>query len=273
MTIKLIALDLDGTTLNSKGRLTERTRNVLEKAISKGINVVVATGRCYSALPEEIVRICGIQYALTSNGAQIKDLRSGETLMNNCMDPFSVEESADVLRRYDYMTEVFTEGKAYIEKKNYDEIAGGGITYRYRDYVLRTRNPVEDAMGFMIEHKHAIENINIFFDDQEDKKRMWHVLSEISNVTVTSSLDNNWELGGANTSKAAALEELCRVLDVHKKEIMACGDSLNDKDMLMEAGIPVAVGNAKDVIKEIASYITGTNNEDGVAEAIEKFAL
>ncbi len=73
--------------------------------------MVVATGRCYSALPEEIVRICGIQYALTSNGAQIKDLRKRRNADEQLHGPFSVEESADVLRRYDYMTEVFTEGK------------------------------------------------------------------------------------------------------------------------------------------------------------------
>ncbi len=273
MAVKLIALDLDGTTLNSEGRLSGKNRQALEKAIEKDINVVIATGRCYAALPREISEIHGIQYAITSNGAQVRDLRSGGTLLNRCIDSRAVEAAADILARYPYMVEVFTDGKAYLEKKDYEKIVSGGNAYRRREYVMETRNPVDGAMDFMLAHKDAIENINIFFDDQKEKAEMRGRLETIENVTLTSSLDNNWEIGGRYTSKASALAELCRILDVEKDEIMACGDSPNDGDMLREAGIPVAVGNAKDVIKELAVYVAGSNDEDGVAEAVERFAL
>ena len=102
---------------------------------------------------------------------------------------------------------------------------------------------------------------------------MYPVLLQLENATVTSSLDNNWEIGGATTSKANALRALTEMLGIKKEEMMACGDSPNDIAMLQEAGISVAVGNAKDPVKERASFISATNNEDGVAVAIDKFVF
>lgn len=273
MVVKLIALDLDGTTLNSRGQLTRRTKDALDAAIDKGVNVVIATGRCFCSLPDEINKLSGLQYTITSNGAQIRDFITKEAIYNNCIDSGAVIEIEKTLRTCDQMIEIFIDGRAYIEKSLYESIADGGESYRHRDYVLSTRNPIDDIMGYLLEHKNEIENINIFCKTQADKARWKKPLSSIENVTMTTSLDSNWELGGATTSKANALAELCCMLDVKKEEILACGDSPNDGDMLREAGIPVAVGNAKPEIKEIAVYVAGTNNEDGVAEAIEKYVL
>ena len=80
MAIKLIALDLDGTTLNDDRVISRANREALEAAIEKGVNVVIATGRAYSALPEDVFEIKGIQYVLTSNGAVITDLRRKEVI-------------------------------------------------------------------------------------------------------------------------------------------------------------------------------------------------
>jgi len=273
MTIELIALDLDGTTLNSKGHLSIRNKVALETAAERGVNVVIATGRCYDALPDEILKVKGIQYAITSNGAQIRDLISGKAIYNNFIDSNAVEEAAKVLRVYDYMTEVFIAGSAFIEKSIYEGVRDREIVFRHRDYVVNTRQPVEKVLDFMLSNKNKIENINIFFPTMEDKNKMHPILQTIKNVTLTTSLDSNWEIGGSTTSKASALDELSNILKVPKSEIMACGDSPNDGDMLREAGIAVAVGNAKPVIKEIATFISGTNDEDGVAMAVEKFVL
>ena len=128
-------------------------------------------------------------------------------------------------------------------------------------------------MEKLLANKDKIENINIFFETQEAKANMHPVLLGIDNATVTSSLDNNWEIGGATTSKANALAQLQKMLGISREEMMACGDSPNDIDMLKEAGISVAVGNAKEPVKQMASYISTSNNEDGVARAVEKFVL
>ena len=83
MTIKLIALDMDGTTLNSAGRISPGNRAALERAAGEGVRIMVATGRPRSALPKDALAIGAIRYALTSNGARITDLQSGDTVYEN----------------------------------------------------------------------------------------------------------------------------------------------------------------------------------------------
>ena len=273
MSIKLIALDLDGTTLNNDRVISRAIRTALEEAIQRGVNVVIATGRTYSALPEDVFRIRGIQYVLTSNGAIITDLREKKAIYENCIAPTAVEQAVELLKQYEFMVEAFTEGQAYIEKSFYDNIKETRLSFRHVDYVLSTRQPVEGLYDFILAHKAHIENINVNFDDQKDRARMREVLSGLENTTLTTSFDQNLEIGGATTSKAAALRELEHILDVRPEEMMAIGDSPNDVAMLRLAGMPVAVGNAKDEVKAVAKYVTATNHEDGVAQAVRKFVL
>lgn len=274
MTIKLIALDIDGTTLMSDGSLSQRNKEALIRATDSGIHVVIATGRCYDALPGQLTDLKGIRYALTSNGAQTRDLHTGDTLEGNYLTASAVAESAQLLRSHSgFMVEIFTDGKAYMDKAHYDGVCSGEISWRSRNYVRDTRSPVEDVLEFMLQHQHTIENINIFFEHLSDKDRLKPHLDLLNNVTITSSFDNNWEIGGATTNKGAALQSLARMLYINKEEILACGDSPNDEEMLKVAGTPVAVGNAKESVRRLAVHIVAENDQDGVAEAIEKFAL
>ncbi|MCQ4635319.1 Cof-type HAD-IIB family hydrolase [Anaerovorax odorimutans] len=273
MTIKLIALDLDGTTLNNDRIISRANRSALEEAIDRGVNVVIATGRTYSALPEDVFQIRGIQYVLTSNGAVITDLRTKESIYENCIAPEAVEKAVALLKQYNFMIEAFTGGGAYIEKSFYDHIKETRLSFRHVDYVLTTRQPIEGLYDFILEHKDHIENINVNFDDQADRSMMREVLSGLEDTTLTTSFDHNLEIGGATTSKAAALRELEHILEVKPEEMMAIGDSPNDMAMMRLAGMPVAVGNAKDEVKSIAKYVTATNHEDGVAQAVRKFVL
>ncbi len=274
MTIKLIALDLDGTTLNKKGRLSERTKNALEEAIRCGVHVVIATGRTFTAVPEEVKAIEGIEYILSSNGAEIRNLqRNGECVYSNYIDAYAVEKAIAELKKHDFMLEVFVNGIAYTDSTHYELAKQGGLPYRNSQYVVDTRNPVDDILKFTIANKDRIENININFDNQDDRMRMREILSRLPAVTLTTSFDHNLEIGGATTSKASALEALGRILGVSRDEIMACGDSPNDGAMMSIAGFPVAVGNAKDEIKAMAVYVTDTNDNDGVAKAVEKLVL
>lgn len=273
MTVRLIALDLDGTTLNSRGELSPATREALEKAMKRDVQVVIATGRCYSALPHDVVQVPGIHYAITSNGAQMWDLKNGSLMYSNCIDPEAIDHVAELLSQYNYMIEVFFDGNAYIEKSHYEAVLKGQTRHRSKEYVRITRRPTDGVLKLMRKNKDRVENINIFFDNLDEKAAMWKPLCTLEKVTLTSSFDNNWEIGGATTSKGQAVEELCRKLNIHSRNVMACGDSPNDADMLSRVGVPVAVGNAKDVIKNLAVFITGTNDEDGVAQVIDKYVL
>ena len=273
MTIKLIALDLDGTTLNSRKELTPGNRQALCEAIDRGVFVVIATGRVQSALPENVTELPGIQYAITSNGASVVDLRTGRPIYKNCIDPEAVEYMISVLRQYDFMMEVFVGGHAYVEQRIYDNIREEGFTALHTQYILETREPLAGLLDFALAHRDSIENVNVNFRNQADRSRMREVLAELPHLTLTTSFDHNLELGGETTSKADALSHLCDLLGVRREEIMACGDSPNDGAMLLAAGLPVAMGNGKEEIKAMAKYVTGTNDEDGVAQAVRKFVL
>ena len=150
MAIRLIALDLDGTTLNNDRIISRANRRALEAAVDKGVNVVIATGRAFSALPEDVFQIRGIQYVLTSNGAVITDLRSRKVIYENCIEPQAVEKAVALLKQYDFMIEAFTEGGAYIDKLFYDRIKETRISFRHVDYVLTTRKPVEGLYDFIL---------------------------------------------------------------------------------------------------------------------------
>lgn len=273
MKIKLIALDLDGTTLDNNRRITTRTKNALEEAARQGVNIVVATGRPYTALPEDIFNIEAIRYVLTSNGAAITDLKTNEIIYRNCLSPLAAVKSVELLRKYDYIIETFTHGNAYMQADYWYEIKRTGKSFRSVEYLLSTREPMEDIYQYILDNRDIIENINVNFEDTSKKQEMMEILKTIPETTITSSFDCNLEIGGETTSKADALMKLEGILNVSKEEMMAFGDSLNDKAMLELAGFAVAMGNGVGEIKEIADYVTLPNTEDGVAHAVEKFVI
>lgn len=273
MTIKLIALDLDGTTINNDRKISKRNRAALQKAAEQGVNIVIATGRPFSALPADVFEIDAIRYVLTSNGASITDLAENKTFYENCLSPLATERSVALLRQYPYIIECFVKGIAYIDGAYYRQVERSGKSFRDVEYILTTRNPVEDIYQFMLEHKGSIENININFEDISEKPAMREKLLTIPEATITSSFAHNLEIGGATTSKAEALRQMGKLLGIDSSEMMAAGDSPNDIAMLRACGFPVAVGNAVDEVKAVAKYIAPPNDEDGVADAVEKFVL
>lgn len=271
--ISLIALDLDGTTLDSRGKLPQETKEALRRATAAGVHVVIATGRPFSALPAEVLGVEGIEYAITSNGACITHLAANEVLYTSNLDPSAIDILAPILKSKPFMVEIFTKGKSYVEKSIHDNIESYGLSEKHTRYVKETRIPQENIFDFMLEHRTEIENININFPDQEARAATRAEMEALGVATVTTSFDHNIELGGLTTSKANALRALCGILSVKQSEVMACGDSPNDIEMLRFAGLPVAVGNAKPEVKEAASRIVGTNDEFGVAEAVYKYVL
>ncbi len=273
MTVKLIALDLDGTTINNDRVISQRNRQALQAAADKGVNIVIATGRTFSALPKDVFEIPAIRYVLTSNGARITDLAENRTVYENCISPFATEKAVELLRSHKYVVECFVEGVAYIEKSYFEYVKEGNRCFRDREYILKTRNPVEGIYEYMLANKGHLENININFDDVSEKPAMREKLLTLPEVTITTSFPHNLEIGGATTSKAEALRELGRILGVLPEEMMAVGDSPNDIAMLQACGLPVAVGNAVDEVKAVVKYVAPANHEDGVADAVERFVL
>ena len=270
--IKLIALDLDGTTLTRNG-LTRRTKETLEEAIARGLDVVIATGRPYSALPEQVKAIKGLEYVIISNGAHIVRPLTGEFLYSNYADRDAILRVRDMLMEKAFPVEVFTEGRAYVDRELYEDVKKHGSSYLSAKYILRTREPVDGIYDFWLKHADSIEKVNIQFEFQKDKAEMKAALENAEGITLTSSTYHNLEVGGETTSKASALWQLCRMKGLTMENVMAFGDSPNDGTMIREAGIGVAMENATADILEDADITAPSNDDEGVAYTLRMLLL
>lgn len=271
--IKMVALDLDGTTLDDNGNISVRTVEAFQKAMEQGVHIVVCTGRTFASLPAQLFEIAGLEYVVTSNGAKITRLADRKTVYENNIGSEAVTQIAEILKPLGYSLEVFLEGKAYIAKEEYEEYQANGSTFRDIGYVLSTRKPVENFFDYIQKNRAHIENINISFPTQKDRTLLMELLEPVENVTLTSSFVHNIEVGGSTTSKGEALRYLMGELGCTEKELLAAGDSPNDLAMIRLAEIGVVMGNASASMKTHADYVTDTNAEDGVAKAIERFVL
>ena len=267
--IKVIAMDLDGTALNHQKQLTERTRAAIQNAAKSGIQIVVATGRTFSSLAPEVLAMPEITCAITSNGAVVNRIPDGAVLLHNYPNPETVSEIAGMIQGEKIDTEVCTGGQAYIGQSYYDRVLEGK-TNRDVQYVKTTRHPVPDIYQFLLEHRVAIENINLNFKTLEEKQQWQQRFQKLPGVTPTSSFLFNVELGGATTSKAHALQALLDEWKMTSRQVMAFGDSENDLGMIRLAGIGVAMANGMEEVKQAADLLAESNEEDGVAKIIEQ---
>lgn len=272
--IRLIGLDLDGTVFNDAKHITNRTIDAIIKAIEKGVIVIPATGRPLNGLPQEFLSIPGVNYALTSNGSSIYDFKKKEVIYSDLIDISNAIKVIEAAQKFDSIVDVFLDGSGYTSKNNLELIHDYIPSAPLADYVLNTRHFFEgNLVDFILQINKPIEKIHMLFKSMDEKQAAICKMQEFPNITVTSALPNNLEITTATANKGNGLYRLGKLLGIDKDQIMACGDSGNDIEMIKLAGVGVAMGNATKEVKDIADYITSTNEEDGVAKAIEKYVL
>lgn len=271
--IKMIGLDLDGTLLTTDKKMTSYTKSVLEKAMAQGVEVLVATGRPISAVPKEILEIPGMRYALTSNSARILNVETNEVVQESTLPVDVVETFLDILDHYDAIQEVFINGVAYVRRRELPHAKDYFLNPNMAEYIVKTRVHVDDVRDVLHEKNLPVDKIHGMFRNAEDTQKAYEEMKDIPGVVIASSIGNNWEINKEGTDKGKGLLRLGEMLGIKREEIMACGDGMNDLEMLKEVGFAVAMENGVDAVKEVADYITQTNDEDGVAKAIEKFVL
>ena len=273
--IKMVGLDLDGTTLKYGDVLSERTLDTFRRAKEKGVHIVIATGRTGRSLPPVLFDVPEIEYVITSNGAHIIRLEDMRTIYEDIIKPEDVSIVVERARAMGYVFEAFVDGTAYIDRVVYEGMQREPEKYKYRDieYVLRTRRPIEDIYSFTESHGNRIENISITFEGEDDRRRIFNELGDVDGLTLTSSFTNNVEIGGSTTSKAQALMHLLDMLHLTPENLMTCGDSPNDGKMIELAEVGVAMADSHPYILGIADYVTDTCFEHRVAKAIERFVL
>lgn len=271
MSIKCIALDMDRTTLNADGRLSEKTKKALEYAIEKGVHVVIASGRAFSALPEEVTSIAGIEYATTCNGAEVYYIPEKRCLQSFCISEEAVCEIMKLTEGAKVIYECFIKGQAYAAKEYVDDPVRFGAGEKVIDYVKRTRMPKEDIRAFIFEHKSELCSMDIIVKDPMEKKRIWEQLQkQIPDVYITSSVEQLIEISDKKCGKHTGVKFVAERLGIKREEIVAFGDADNDIDMLLYAGVGVAVENASENCLKAADMVTAHHDKDGVAEGIYK---
>lgn len=268
--IKLIALDLDGTLLDSQKNLSHKNETVLKACINQGIWIVPCTGRIWGGTPSFIRTFPGIRYAITTNGAIVEDLLEHRVLDERKL---SCDLALDILtlaKSFHTMYDAYVGGKAFGERRFVDVMTEYGVDPLLQTMVRSTREFVPDVLARIEQLGEPVEKINYFFGDMAERARAREALMKRGDVIVTSSFTNNLEINAIGATKGEGILRLAKHLGIEPEETMGIGDGGNDVTMIQMTGIGVAMGNAEEGLKELADYVTDTNDEDGVALAIEK---
>ncbi len=273
MGIKLIALDMDGTLMNSKSELSEGNRKALQKAMQAGIFVVPATGRVYSTLPDSVKTLPGVKYVLSSNGAAVYRVGEDKPIYTNFMSAEKALEVYQAIKEVHCVKEFYVNGKGYFEKKILDCIDTFDILPAFRKYYGSVKTAVDDIEVFLKQNQQGVEKINLPWITTELRKELLQCLSSVDGLALTSSLGENIELNRQGANKGDGLRGLCKEIGLDMSEVMACGDGLNDLEMIAEAGYGIAMANGHELVKQKAKFVTLSNDEDGIAYAIEKFCF
>lgn len=271
--IKMIGLDLDGTLLNDKKELTPRTRKALTLAISEGITVLVATGRPWKGVPEELRNFPGMRYALTSNGGRIIDTSDESVVEEHLLAPEDAKKALEICRKYDTLQEIYFDGQGYAPADKMQQVQKYHKNPNMWEYMRKTRIPVDDIFALLDQENRGLDKVQALFADMEERKKAWKDLEVAGGLELAGSLSYNIEINAAGVNKGTGLVRLGKRLGITREEIMAFGDGDNDTAMLRKVGVGIAMGNSEEQAKAAADYITLTNEEEGVAHVIEKLVL
>lgn len=275
--LKLIALDMDGTVLlNDHKSITQRTKQAIGRAVARNIMVVPSSGRIVTVLPTAVTSLPGINFAITSNGSLVYDLKKKEIIYSNAIP---VPNIISVLQSLpaDLWVEVWYHGKIYMEQTKFSHLSDYSLNPFHVEVLERIGVGVENLISCAEKMLDGAEKINIPTMPPDLKGKVWEALSRSSQFALVDA-GSGMEIMNAGTSKAAGILGLCRYLcrkgaEIKMQNVMAIGDSENDIEALQACGLGIAMGNACDCVKKAVKNITLRNTEDGAAVAIEKYAL
>ncbi len=274
--IKLVAMDLDGTLFNRNGEITPKTINELNRVAAKGVHTVISTGRPFNGLPFAQIKDTKIDYALTTNGAAVYRIKDKACLYENTMDFEMLTPVLDYVLNREIHIDLYIDGEGFTPIRCRENLNRLAVPDSLKRYMIATRTPVEDLVAYVKDCGKKIQKINLNFYPQPDgtlgyRDETIQFLKSLSAIEVVCGGFNNFEISKAGVTKSTGLKALTEYLGVTMEETMAVGDSENDFSMINAAGLGIAMANASDDIKAIADYITTSNEEDGVGEAIRKF--
>jgi Cof subfamily protein (haloacid dehalogenase superfamily) len=267
-TIRILALDLDDTLLRSDLSISFRTRNVIKKAASQGVAVVLASGRV-PAVMERFSRFLGMHrkpgYLICNNGTIVQESHTGNRISETLLNSAAALAVYDLAVAEGFAVQLYEEDVLYVSRDN--------EYTRYDQKLTGLRQVVVENFRDMIEegcYKLLIPGDPMLLQPLESIIRTYLG----NDITLFTSKPYFLEVLPKDTDKGTALALIAKTLGIGREGVLAIGDSMNDEAMIRWAGMGVAMVNGDERIKNIASLVTEkSNDDDGVAEIIEKYVL
>ena len=286
---KLVAIDLDGTMLNGYGVVTENTKNRIKDTIQKGIEVIIASGRPMDSIKTIAKEIGSNNYFIAGNGALVYDIQKDEIIYDKFLPKQKVLEIIKICEENSISYNVYTESTIlanslkynvlYYQKENLKKEESKqtkiSIVKNMYEYVMNKKD--EKFLKLTICDK----NQTIFQSIIRKLRKINGIdvldISHMSRKTIKQGTKEKvieyyyTEITTQNVDKWNAITYLMEKLGIQKEEVITIGDNMNDKTMIQEAGLGVVMGGSTPMVTEIADYVTSSNDEEGVAKALEKF--
>lgn len=271
---KLVALDLDGTLLDSDKRLSPRNRAALERAAAGGVWIVPTTGRFFGGMPEEIRELPFVRYAVTINGASVFDRAENRTVSTSAIPLRVALDVFEALSRFDVAAECYMDDWGWNSEETAAKAAEYAPDAHYAEMIRGLRTHVPDLAAHLRATGHDVQKILAFAKDPSLYGAVVSAVQQAApGVLATASNPRLFEFNAAGAHKGAALARLAEHLGFGIENVMAFGDGLNDLTMVRDAGIGVAMANAEPEVLAAARETTLSNDEDGVAVAMERHGL
>ncbi|MTI46984.1 MAG: HAD family phosphatase [Firmicutes bacterium] len=273
MNYKLVAIDMDGTLLDSNNQISDKNKNVLKAVNEKGIQVVICTGRLFASARYYAKLLGLITPIIACNGAYVCEYHRNNVLYESALELIDYKKVVKVLEENNMYYHFYDNENFYTKELNYNSLK----YYRWNeDQKAGDRiniEVIEDAIEFIDERKPKVYKIVVMDKDDNKLNTVVNQLRENKHIEIVSSMTQSFDIMNKGVSKGEALKILTRKLGVDKSEVIAIGDNYNDIPMFDFAGKSVAMGNGEEKAKKIADIITDTNDNNGVANALEKLIL
>ena len=274
--IRIIALDLDGTLLDSSKRLSERNRAALARVAGKGVLVVPTTGRFFGMMPPAIRDLPFVRYAITINGAQVYDRETDTAIVRDEIPLDTAIAIMETLDRHDVIYDCYRLNWGWMTATLQDKAADYATNEHYLKMVREFRKPVPELKAHLraTAGEGDVQKV-MLFSRKDDPGCLGDITAELNarfpDIKVTNSTGNNLELNIKTAHKGNALRRFAEHLGLTLANCAAFGDGMNDLTMVEAAGLGIAMENAEPEVRRVAKYVTASNDEDGVAAALDRF--
>lgn len=266
---KILALDMDGTLLNSQKKISPKTAAAISELSRRGVYVVTSTGRGVAELTDYKEELKCMHYGITSSGGAVYDFFNNKAVKAHLIPEDVAMEIIDAGISERAMIHILGLTTSLMREDDIKNAADFQMAV-YQDMYDRICTRCDDFKKYVHENPGEIIKVNLYHRSPESRQKNLERLKHLD-LNFVFAENTALESSPKNISKASGLIELCEFLNVDISETVAVGDAPNDFEVLQTAGLSVAMGNADAEIKNIADFVTDDNDHDGIVKVIEKF--